>query len=568
MIKIMCILGKDVHNKPVYQIYNEMIRRKYEVDVYAIYYEEIHLTLFKKDGIELHRLEEIKSSWDIEKYAFIYAAVPLCGFPIFRTCKKYIFSTPTTYTREVYFCNDFNFMTKKIKKQILENEIWGVDQCNLMKITPCMISGSPMHEGLGLIRNKNEEVILFIDSGHFPFGGKCEVAQTIKKIARALPKYTIRVKPRYLKGDRSVTHRNEDYLIDYLESGDVYPNIEVVKEHTDLREELENCYLVICDTVTTSYIEAALANRKIILLSGFPNEESKDITKKRVERQEEVAELTKCVINYKDVLNYLPEGLVCSNEFIGEFIDRQTGISESIVDAMEYIYNEFISKNIFPKNTYYNIDSYIDEMKVDECLSWDSIIQRRYRSCLYDISYYDARINGVLNFKPVVKAIEDTKNIVINEKTFGMVSDKIRSKLLELLIKNKQDVMKTALSQSYFFELLYTNEKFYEIQEEEVLCNAYYKYLKAKEYSKDGNNQKCIELLNEYFAEVDRNEFDKTLADETSVKASGHYFRGISYFRINEYEKAKEELEICDKMWNGNHKKAKEYIEIILQKLK
>lgn len=567
MSEILMILGRDVHNKPMYQVYYELIKRKYKIDVYAIYYEDIDLALFKRDNIKIHRFEELKTEQDLEKYMFIYTALPLYRFQLFRLAKKFMFCTPTTYAREVYFCSDFSFMARKMNGSLLENEKWGSDECNLAKMAPCMATGLPTHEGLNFMGTGDSRTILFIDSGHFPFGGKKELSKVILQIAKTFPEYKIRVKPRYIEGDHNVAHRNDELLAQYLDNGDKPNNIEIIRKHTDLRDELKSCYLLISDTITSSYIEAALANRKILLLEGLPNEESKDISLKVVERQEKIAALTKCVVNYKDIMNYLPEGLTCSEDFLKKFVYKREGVTKSVVDAMEYIYDSFISKNKFPKEDFYCSDDYVDTMNADENLSWESIIQRRYRTWLYDISTYDGRIYGDLDFRPIIEAIEETRNIVITEENFGSIHKNICSKLLNLFENNREKLMKTALSQSYFFELLYLEGRISEIDEDEVLCNTYYKYLQAKELSKIGNWEKCIELLNEYFSEVQLNQFDRTLADEPLVKASGHFFRGMSYFSLERLEEAKKDFEICEELWNGKHKRAKEYLEIISHRL-
>lgn len=563
MSKILFVLGRDVYNKPAYPIYNELIKRGNSIDVYAVFYEEMHFVLFRQDYIEIHRIEELKTKQEIEKYDYIYSAITIYDNPLFRIAERYIFCAPTSYMREIYSCGDFTFTVRKMEGHILENERWGIDECNLAKMAPCMATGSPMHEGLEFMQAGDNKTILFIDSGHFPCGGKREEAETIMQIAYAFPQYKIRIKPRFIRGDKSVTHRNDEYLVDYLDNDNLPNNVEIIREHTDLRKELESCYLLISDTMTTSYIEAVLASRKILLLEGFPNEESTVMNRKAVERQGKIAAITGCVVNYKDVLEYLPEGMTCSEEFINKFIYRHRGVTKSVVDAMEYIYQKFISQNRFPKEEFYCSENYEEKMEAEDSLSWKDIIQRRYRVYLYGLSNYDARINSDLDFSPFIESIEETRKMTITEENFPVVIHKLNAKLLEMFVQNREKLMSNALSQSVFFKFLYDAGLFSEIKKEEVLCRAYYRYLKAKECAKEEKYQECIDLIDKYFEEVNQNLFDRTLADEMSVKISGYYFRGFSQYNLGNYLEAKENLETCEKLCNGKHKKAKEYLDCI-----
>ena len=71
---------------------------------------------------------------------------------------------------------------------------------------------------------------------------------------------------------------------------------------------------------------------------------------------------------------------------------------------------------------------------------------------------------------------------------------------------------------------------------------------------------KICKLFTNYFAEVDKNLYEVSLADDVGVKAMAHYYYGATLFHLGDIERAKEHLVICDRYWSGNHKKTKEYL--------
>ena len=566
MRKILFVLGKDVHNKGTFKIYLECMSRGFEIDVYATTMDDDHTLLFDREKVQINKVSSLNSD-KLKEYDYIFSAVPLFHNPLFANEDKYVFMNPSTHFDEVYFAGDFIFTVKDITKPLVKGAHWPIEEFNFKKSIPAMATGGPQFEKVEDIEECSSGKILFIDAGHYPFGTKKQLAEYIIQIAQYCPDYEVRVKPRRLPEDKNATHVNKENLYHYFSGREGLPsNLTLIMEHTDMQDELRSAELVICPEGTSSYEEAVLSNKRVLIFTDFPNQENMLWTSARRELFNNIPENLACRINYKDIFKYLPEGIQMHADDLAGSLYKMSGVAKDIVDAMEYIYINFVSRDLFPRNEYYKSEDYLEVMKPDMNLTWKDIKNRRYRTILYDlVSLPITRLRLKLNYSKIIDYINQETIRDLNECNIKSEKDAIERLMYDIYIENKEQMMETKYSQSLLCLAFFKQGRFSEMPINDLKCKAYYNYCRAKLETDDGKYVDALEHLNEYFEEVDNNLFEISYADDEGVKAMAHYYKGVALFYLSHKEEAKEHFLICQNWWHGRHQKAAEYLEMIQQ---
>lgn len=562
MRKILFVTGKDVHNKSAFVIYKELVKRGYEVEVYATTLKDNHTLLFEQAGVKIGSVEELYAE-KVMLYDYIFSAVPLYHLELFRTIRKYIFLNPSTFLDEVYFSGDFIFAVRDISTTLTE-KCMIFDKINYVKSLPAMVSGGAtfIKEAGNISKNHTVKSILFIDSGHFPFGTKKELAEYIIQIANSCSNCDVYIKPRYLPSDVDTTHNNKENVIVYLDDYDNLPtNLHIIREHTDLQYELKKCDLVICSEGTSSYIEAILHNKKLIIFTGFPSEEGMLWTNHRRRLFLEINKHIPNRVHYKDIFNYLPEGINTRGDELDGFLYSTSHVAENIVDAMEYIFENGISKGRFPKNELSYIDKYKSYDMFDSSITWEEVLQRRYKSILYDrIGSKTFRICSDINCDTIIDYVRKQN---CSEDTMEQVIIDVEEMLYDVFIDNNKRLMADEYSQSLLCLAYYKKGRFFEFKPDTLMCNAYYNYCLAKiEYDRN-DYEKSLKYIELYFDEVNGHMYEVSFADDIGVIVMAYYYKGAALFKMGKYSEAKEYLTVCDKAWAGKHIKAKEFLAVI-----
>ena len=565
MRRILLITGKDVHNKGPFVIYKELIKRGFKVDVYATTLEDGHTLLFDHMGVKIQSVDALDENV-VEQYDYIFSAVPIFHIKLFRFIHKYIFLNPSAYWDEVYFSGDFIFTARDISKSLGEDP-FPAEKINYIKSLPAMATG-------GAVLTKNKEridccspvkKILFVDAGHFPFGSKRELAEYIVQIAQYCSECEVKLKPRYLPEDVDTSHKNKENVLCYLEEYANLPNnLVIIREHTDFQEELKDCDLVICSEGTTSYVEAILAKRRLIIFTGFPSEESALWTNCRRRRFLKINSQLKNRVYYKDIFKYLPEGIETTGNELDDFLYETDNAVENIVDAMEYIYENGIKRGMFPSRKYFTSSTYKNLDFFNSSQTWQSVIEKRYKTIAYDrVSSKMFRLCSVLNCDKIIDYIESEE---CNEENISDVCDMVESILYDLIIDSSDRLMDDAYSQSFLCLAYYKKGRFNEFNPYHLKCTAYYNYCMAKKEYDKKNYWESLKYLDEYFNEIGNNLYYVTYADDPGVVVMAHFFKGANLYYVGKYEEASKHLTICDLAWEGNHKKAKVFLNNIKAK--
>lgn len=566
-MRILCIAGKDVHNFALVNIIKEIKRRKHEVEVYAVYNDEIHNRML--NGIVYKDIELLTDEL-IEEFDLLISSYPITQDKRFRDIKKLMVVYSTSYTEEPYTYGDLTILQRDITKSLF-GEDYSVEKINRMMLKAQIAIGNPKYDRL-VENNKDGKNILFVDSGHYPFGskGKREVAKTILKVAEKFPEYTIEIKPRFLPGDINTTHKNYDNVYLHLEEecgGRLPSNLYLHSKHCNLDDCIINAKTVIT-YFSTSYIDVAVAGKGLVILDGLSSEETVSHSAPKIKRFKKLQEQSSCLVPFERACEFLPEGLHCNERHLKDVVYQIDNVENSIVDVCEYLNYKFIKPNNFLGPCNSTIDNYRDTFIIDENGHWEKVIHDRYKSIFYsDIATKLYRINDKLDFSKGLDYIDnlDKNGILLTRNNFAEFYSEFQKIINKEIVNQKRFLSQSSLLQSYYIKALFELNKLDTVEESEILCKAYYWHLKGKSlYGKD--NKLCIHYLKKHLEAVKDNLFERTLADEESKILSSMFYIGVSNYDLENYKEAREYFKRCQELTNSKHRKAKEYLARIEQR--
>ena len=421
-MKILMITEKDAANQSLARIAKAYTERRHEVTIYAPYYEKNVLRWFDK-SIAIAPYDELDDRV-IAACDFIFASTVAAAFlfekNILFTAKP-IFTHNYLINRQISLGGDFCFVPSIAT---VTSEYDRYLQYSYIEI------GEPKYDSVTAdVSEKN--MLLFIDSGHYPFGeqGKRELARTLIEIANACPDYELWIKPRFLPGDTVITHQNTLHLYEIIrrEAEDELPsNLILLQEHRDLKELIDLCHTVIC-MHTTAFVGAYAADKGLIVLDGLPNEDVYDLRWKVINTIREEILPSGAVIPYQDVKAFLPDGIKCSQQYKQYLLAEQENTAEKICETTEYLFQEFYQKGRFPKETDTSYANFKTDITAQETGSWEQVIRRRCEDFFLQrmLILIDYNVKSKLDIQFLA---DEIRNLPTNYDAFKKeVTEKIRN---------------------------------------------------------------------------------------------------------------------------------------------
>ena len=195
--------------------------------------------------------------------------------------------------------------------------------------------------------------ILFIESGHYPFGkdSRLILAKRIVQLAKDNPSINVIVKPRYLIDDcKTALHRNADHIYNYFADlqADKIPNLFLLDYHVHLASAIKKASVVI-HTYSSAFVEAVYFDKKIINISNLPSIETVDFRENRFNQIKRYIDMADMNVSFSEELE-LKHAKKCSGfakeYFIAPLLDLNhvVGIIESEVDGFKYNKNTYINR--------------------------------------------------------------------------------------------------------------------------------------------------------------------------------------------------------------------------------
>lgn len=561
-MKIAFITYQDSCNYTMVNIIKSFIKKGHCVTVYGMYLEHNHLFMFDGMNIEVKNGNAVCCE-DFEPYDVVFS---LIHFPKkLENINKIVFSFDSHYFDEPYVGTDI------IIERGLSN--WRPQLKRGMRAKcPRIVIGDPKldkKEYQGIEEKKNR--LLFIDCGHYPFGeeGKKEVANLLLEVCRKYKDYEVIVKPRFLKNDKNVTHENDYHLYDVIEqiSKNKLPdNLILRQEHTDLTKEIAEAHTVIC-MYTTAYIDAAVQGKGLIVLENLPNEENADLRiNTHWENARKIIKTSGCLVDYREAVNYLPEGLKCDEKHLQQMIYSTENVNEKIVDCIEMLYNEYFQKGLFLENKEYVYEN----NKMFESIAFD-IDKIKIRRKSNTMRYVERVFYKNADFFPTDDRISTyIENLEETDQLNGISMDEAETLVNDRLIEYADEIPVDAISQAYYFRaLLYSNkiEKVFDFPKEKVLTRRFYNYVKGRAYYSVKNYKKAIECFDEY-NKIEKKEYAMDLGDIQTYVISSKFYSGMAYFELERYDQAKKYFEECQKLTGNTHFTAEKKLSEIAEKEK
>lgn len=509
-MNILVITEKDAANASLAKITNEMASRGFCITLCPVFESEMILRVFQHP-YELVHFKDLNSRKinDFDAILTSTAASDYIGVDCILNCNIPIYTHNYLINNQLVFGGDICFETS-----LSMSESKYTHKQSYFRIE----TGDPKYDELE--KNEKGEGILFIDSGHFPFGkeGKMALADFLLEVCNKCPNITVTVKPRFLPGEEIVTHYNKDHLYDYVRrSKKKKPeNLILLNEHNDLSQLINQCATVIC-MYTTAFLGAITANKGLVMLDEVPSEDSYDLRLKDLYRIRDNVKKIGAVIDYKKAIDYMPNGIKSKEDGNTYAIGTDKKSAKMIVDVIEENDKKYFSKALFPD---YMI---MKEDNEKSPLFWHEIHKRRL------VDYFIWRALIQIDFH--VKAEIDTQMIDIEITKFlkemqegaiysaAEINKRARA-IRDLCIIENEQLMKLdeidygVLINAYFLQGLY--EKINHQKESGLGATLFFKARVAHE---EGDSNRVKEYIDQYFQIVRDRAYVKEISDMPGNRA-------------------------------------------------
>lgn len=513
-MKIILITEKDAANASLITVAQEFINRGHSIKVFAPFYSENVLREFIAKNIEVKQFAEINrdvvDDCDII-FSSIFATKWIIDKGLFDV-KKFIFTHDYLLHGEMTYGLDFSFATS------IDNTASSFQ--GLLHFAKMGI-GEPKYD---LLKKSDYDSnrLLFIDSGHYPFGmeGRRALAKTLLEISEKNPDYELCIKPRFLPSDQIITHFNGVHIYDVISemcNGNIPANMNMLKKHMDLQELINHSKTVIC-MYTTAYISASLADKGLVILEGLPNEDCFDQRNRRKMIFRDRMRSSSALVYYKNVNDVLPEGIKCDKEHMDHYLVQKNNVASKIVDVCETVYSQYLLSNKFPQNINYKD---INDIKERVGATWEDILHDRYLNYLKYrmLITFDYRVNEEIDAEKVLTILDEEINgEKLDYSKFMTVLKSIDNLVFNAIIQNenalkKDDLDKGVLLHAYYWKKEY--DKLINFEDKEI--GAYYYF--AGRYLYDiGQKSKGCEYLEKYYSISKQYDFYHEISDMPNNK--------------------------------------------------
>lgn len=525
MMNILMITEKDGANQSLSRIEQELIKRGHKIKIYAPFYDKNILEYFDKE-VEIIPYEMLDDT-AIEWCDIIIASVLVANFLQQKKLlfvKKPIFTHNCLISGQICWGGDVSFVSSSLTTMSQYDDLI---ECTQIEI------GDPKYDSILSIK-KDKKILLFLDSGHYPFSdkGKLQLAQTLIKIANTFPEYELWIKPRFLPEDKIITHENKVHIYDVIHSvtnGYIPDNMVLLKTHNNVQELIDICDTVIC-MYTTAFVGAYTSNKGLVVLDGLDNEDVYELRSKNFRHTHDEMEPWGALVNYKDVCSVLPYGIKCPDDYGKKLLVEKECVAGKLCDLIESIFEKFSMQGVYPigKGLYSYKDCLEQKLELKE-MDWEQVIINRCKSylayrmlILIDFNVSNqldiSRIRSVLyempsdyfgfieEYEQLAEKATYIRDLCICDNYERMLSDKIDSGILLNAIyntKNKEMFCKFPVKDigAYFLYNAFFSWDNHDINRTDIYIRRYFEITINRKYNVEisdmpNNKKKAKEILN------------------------------------------------------------------------
>lgn len=511
--RVLFVTEKDAVNEILGKIADAFWSKGYCVILYAPFFDEIVLRFFS-DNIERRHISDLKEK-DLTNTQLLF-----CATLSDRYLPEFIFNARIPiYT--------YNYM---MNRQVS----WGGDVCFAPSVEMVMSDydkylhhsyvgiGDPKFDNIGNEHDHHNNRILFVDSGHFPFSseGKEQIAFFLLDLCNKYPKYEIRVKPRNLKTDKTVTHMNSVYLYEVINkiAGKNIPTNLVFSEK---RESLEDL-IRISDTVlclySTAFAGAVAAGKGLVILEGFKSEDVYDVREKNFFRTRQCMELSGALCDYRTALKLLPKGIITTDGYKIKILNETDMVANKITEVCEYLCINYFSKDLIPRRVNTTYMDFRKSFEVDPNMSWEKLITNRRKDFIFvrSMILMDFHMKAVPDVDFVLqcmKRLEDSEGDINDTDWNAFMSN--QSEIRDsCIIHMKNKLLDDEIDVGILLNALYLKKRYKEIAcfpRRDISAFDLYSAFVAYEYEKD--KDKSLRYLKSYFKKTEGRQFCKEISD-------------------------------------------------------
>ncbi|EHL04229.1 hypothetical protein HMPREF0322_05149 [Desulfitobacterium hafniense DP7] len=395
--------------------------------------------------------------------------------------------------------------------------------------------GNPKNDSIAFSKDTEKKRILYIDSGHLPFGhnGKAQIADMLLSMCHENPDYEVVIKPRWLRSQSTfLTHRNSEHIYDVIEercNGEVPCNLNMLNEHLDLHDLIQSSCSVI--TLNSGAILDVLSYGKGLCIAGDYSQEDKyDMRLGKCEEERNFYARSGCVDTIAGIPKRMPHGIRSNGNFIREVLPSITGASAKAADVMEFVYEKFLKYGKYPAIKNYDSNTYALEM-IDSGMSFDEIKQIRFENNAHkDLVLWQDFFKERLDFSETYKFIQshyiDYPFTPEGRNEFIRECNLIKNKIVRA---NRDLLMCDAIDQDLLLRALYDtgyDDEILNIRQEEILAVGPHHFYTAQILRERGETEAAIKHYIIFLEEANSRSFEKYYTEVT------HYGYKIAYTEL------------------------------------
>lgn len=501
-MKILVALAFDAGNFNVVNIVKILERRNHRLYLYALSMDTHNIWMFGNLQSRIKHIDELTD--DVVEQVDIILA-PSTIERKFLNYKKYIFTiNQNEFGTMKIWGGDIMFLPTYQKYERCPEEVLSITIGNFKKEkSVAERDNATLHHNF-----------LFIDSGHYPFsleGKKC-VAKLLIDICNKFKDYSLTVKPRFLYNDKDLTHPNRYHLYDALNEecdSELPSNLVLLNEHLPMNELIDAADVVLC-MYTAAYFDVAECGKRSIVIQGLPNCDTFDLNNEiHWKSMEKILSQSGCMIHYKNVIDFLPEGLVCNEQFIQEHLPSFNGKSapENAADIIEYCFDNFISQGKFITNVDCTAANYKNLMQEATEESWVTMLDRRYRNMIWLIAakYLDWIHSDVIREEFKEKFGQESNSWIKNaDNDYVKLEQIVFKELHSIVIKHYEDLRGDAVQEAYYLDALGDIDfsKFSQYKRDDFICKRSYDFFYARKLFEEGDHYNAEKYFLQYLKET------------------------------------------------------------------
>lgn len=349
MKDILYILSSDAENLSLVMHYGKLLEKGYLIDCYAPRKDHLSLYPFMKIGESFSYVSDLSAEC-LAEYKMIICGRNCFDIPEAELLLDYkgvivaddtcFYEGHSVYGDFVCVCGEYNYRNVP---EFLKNNTF-ITGC--IKADYSNVSASEIWKKIG---NQYKQKVLFIESGHFPFGreGREKLAREFCRMVLEHPTTFFVVKPRFLKDEvMCAKHRNADHLYKYIyaECLDGIPeNMLLLDTHENMNELVYGADICMC-TYCSAHIEVVYAKKKLMNICDVPSEETADFSANRFAQITKIIDLAECNVLVDELSESLEKASYASekyqkavNQGNGDAVESFVGFVESILEKGESV---------------------------------------------------------------------------------------------------------------------------------------------------------------------------------------------------------------------------------------